>query len=139
MAGFVDGSPGRFRHRSVLAFGAWNTVIWLARIRNISAEESLGTGGRILWLAPAVLFSGGGLLAIAAWWRGGAALARPVAAFVVAVVLYWPVRTVLILIDGHSLSFRLVHVVLAVVSVGLAVAVWRCLQRSNLISTGAYR
>lgn len=139
MAGVVDPAPGRFRHWSILAFGAWNAVIWLARIRNIAADESLGAGGRALWLVPAVVFGFGGLLAIAAWWRGGAALARPLAAVVAAVVLYWPVRTVLILLDGRSMAFRLVHLVLAVVSVGLAVAVWRRLQRTNLISSGAYR
>lgn len=114
-------------------------MIWLARIRNIAADDSLGTGGRALWLVPAVVFGFGGLLAIAAWWRGGAALARPLTAVVAAVVLYWPVRTVLILLDGRSMAFRLVHLVLAVVSVGLAVAVWRRLQRTNLISSGAYR
>jgi hypothetical protein len=139
MAGVVDPAPGRFRHWSVLAFGAWNAVIWLARIRNIVADESLGTGGRALWLVPAVVFGFGGLLAVAAWWRGGVALARPLTAVVAAVVLYWPVRTVLILLDGRSMAFRLVHVVLAAVSVSLAVAVWRRLQQTNLIPTGAYR
>ncbi len=139
MAGVVDISPGRFRHWSILAFGAWNAVIWLARIRNIVADESLDAGGRVLWLVPAVVFGFGGLLAIAAWWRGGVALARPLTALVAAVALYWPVRTVLILLDGRSPAFRFVHLALAVVSVGLAVAVWRRLQRTNLIPTGSYR
>lgn len=139
MAGFLDVSPARFRHWSVLAFGGWNAAIWLTRIRNILGDDSLDAGGKALWMAPAVVFGAGGVVALLAWWKGQASLARPLAAVAMAVILYWPIRTVFIMVDGRSLAFRMVHVVLSVVSVGLAVAVGRRLVRTNLIPRGAYR
>ncbi|MCC6436330.1 MAG: hypothetical protein IT196_14945 [Acidimicrobiales bacterium] len=139
MAGFVDASPARFRHPAVLAFGAWNAAIWLTRIRNIAQDESLDAAGKAMWLVPAVVFGVGGVVALAAWWKGNPALARPLAAVILAVLLYWPIRTVFILFDGRSFGFRMVHVVLSVVSVGLALAAGKRLMRTNLIPRGAYR
>ncbi len=139
MAGFVDASPARFRHPAVLAFGAWSALIWLTRVRNILQDGSLDAAGKAMWLVPALVFGLGGVVAILAWWRGVPALARPLAAVLLLTVLYWPIRTVFILFDGRSAMFRLVHVVLSVVSVGLAVAAGSRLARTNLIPRGAYR
>lgn len=139
MAGFVDASPARFRHPAVLAFGAWSALIWLTRVRNILQDGSLDAAGKAMWLVPALVFGLGGVVAILAWWRGVPALARPLAAVLLLTVLYWPIRTLFILFDGRSAMFRLVHVVLSVVSVGLAVAAGSRLARTNLIPRGAYR
>ncbi len=139
MAGFVDASPARFRHPAVLAFGAWSALIWLTRVRNILQDDSLDAGGKVMWLVPALVFGVGGVVALAAWWRGIPALARPLAAVLLLTMLYWPIRTVFILFDGRSAAFRAVHVVLAVVSVGLALAAGARLLRTNLIPRGAYR
>jgi hypothetical protein len=139
MAGFLDTAPARFRHWSILAFGAWSAGIWLTRIRNILTDDSLDAGGRVLWLVPALVLGLGGLVALWAWWQGRAALARPLAAVLLATIVYWPVRTVIMLFGDHSAAFRLVHLVLAAVSVGLALAAGQRLQRTNLIPRGAYR
>lgn len=139
MAGFVDASPARFRHPAVLAFGAWSALIWLTRVRNILQDDALDAAGKAMWLVPALVFGLGGVVALVAWWRGVPALARPLAAVLLLTVLYWPIRTVFILFDGRSMMFRLVHVVLSVVSVGLAVAAGSRLARTNLIPRGAYR
>jgi len=113
--------------------------MWLARIRNIVRDDTLDAGSRALWLVPAIVFGVGGLVALMGWWRGGRVLLWLVAGLSLATLLYWPVRLVFIMVDGRSLGFRLVHLVLAVVSVGLASAVGRRLLRTNLIPTGAYR
>lgn len=139
MAGFLDATPARFRHWSLLAFGAWSTVIWLSRLRNIVADDDLSGGAKVAWMVPAVVFGIGGLVVLAAWWQGRPSLLRPVVAVIVATVLYWPVRAVAILLGGESTAFRVVHTVLAVVSVALAVAAGKRLVRTNLIPRGAYR
>jgi hypothetical protein len=139
MAGFLDTTPARFRHWSILAFGAWSAGIWLTRVRNIFTDESLDATGKVLWLVPALGLGLGGVLALWAWWQGRAGLARPLAAVLLATIVYWPVRTVIMLFGDHSVGFRLVHLALAIVSVGLAVAAGRRLQRTNLIPRGAYR
>ncbi len=136
---FVDTTPARFRHWSVAAFGAWNAGIWLTRIRNILTDDDLATGGRLAWLVPAVGFGAVGVLALVAFWRGRPAYARPLAAAALVTLLYWPVRTVLILLHDHETGFKVVHVVLAVVSVGLALLLGRRLVRTDLVPRGAYR
>lgn len=139
MAGFLDAAPARFRHPAVLAFGAWSAAIWLTRIRNIVGDDDLGTGGKVTWLVPALVFGLGGLVVLAAWWQGRPALLRPVAVLLLATVVYWPVRTLLMVFGGRPAGFVAVHAVLGIVSVGLAVAVARRLVRTNLIPRGAYR
>ncbi len=139
MAGFLDTTPARFRHWSIAAFGAWNAAIWLTRIRNILNDDGLTSGGKALWMVPALVFGLGGLVALWAWWKGVPALARPLAAVILAVLVYWPVRTVFMLFADHTAAFKVVHLVLAVVSVGLAVVAGQRLMRTNLIPRGAYR
>jgi len=127
------------RHRSVLAFGAWNAAIWLLRIRNIVRDDELGTAARVAWLVPALVFGLGGLVALGAWWRGGAVPARVVVAVAVVTVLYWPVRTVLIVAGDHEPGFVVVHLVLAVLSMALAVPAGRRARRAKLTPQAAYR
>ena len=139
MAGFLNAAPARFRHWSIAAFGVWNSAIWLARIRNILSDDSLDGGGKALWMVPALIFGGGGVLALVLWCKGRASLARPVAAVLLFAMLYWPVRTVFVFLNDHSAAFRIVHLVLAVVSVALAFGAARRFVRTNKVPRGAFR
>lgn len=136
---FVDATPGRFRHWSVAGFAVWNVVIWLSRIRNVLGDDSLSSGSRAAWLVPAALFVAAGILAGFAWWRGPAALLMPLRVAGAASILYWLVRLPWALFADQSASFKIVHTVLAVVSVGLAGAVLRRLLRSGMVPAGVYR
>ena len=138
MAGFLDAAPARFRHWSLLCFGVWSAAIWLSRVRNILVDSSLAGSAKLVWLVPAVIFGLGGLLALSLWWWGrvpgvGANPERVLAAVLLATVAYWPIRALFVLLDGRSLAFQAVHLVLAVVSVGLALVAGRRLLRTNLI------
>ncbi len=137
--GLLDTSPARLRHWTVLAFGIWSAAIWLSRVRNILADQELDGGGQALWLVPAVLFGLGGVLALWGWWRGPSSVVRPLMGVLAATLLYWPIRTVFILLDGRSAGFKIVHLVLAMVSVGLALLAARRLVLTGRIPLGALR
>ncbi|MFN0025921.1 MAG: hypothetical protein ACKV2O_01875 [Acidimicrobiales bacterium] len=137
--GLVDTSPARLRHWSVLAFGCWNAAIWLSRVRNILADQGLDTAGKALWMVPAMVFGLGGVAALWGWWKGPAGVARLLMAVLAATLLYWPIRVVFMLFDERSAAFRIVHLVLGVVSVGLALAITRRLVRTGRVPQGAFR
>jgi hypothetical protein len=139
MPTFLDARPARFRHWSVAAFGAWSVFVWATRVRNIFGDEDLSAGEKAAWLVPAVVFTAGGLVALAAWARGRDGFARPLAAAAVVTLLYWPVRLLLVLFGEHAAGFKVVHTVLGVVSVALALAMGRRLVRTNLLPRAAYR
>lgn len=135
---FLDLRPARFRHWSVAAFGAWNVVIWATRARNIVGDDGLSSGAKAAWMVPVVGFFLAGLLALLAWWRGRDGYARPLALAAVATLLYWPVRAVLVLVGDRTGGFKAVHVVLALISVGLAYLLGRRLVRTNLLPRATY-
>lgn len=136
---FLDTTPARFRHWSVAALAVWSVAIWVARVRNIFADDTLSSAARAAWLVPVVLFVVGGITAGLAWWKGRGQLLRPIALFCVVSSLYWLVRLVFVLIDHRSVGFVLVHAVLAMVSIGLAALVLKRLWRTGMIPTGVYR
>jgi len=108
---------------TLVLFGVWNVAMWSARVRNIVGDPDLDTTGRLWWSLPAVLFAAGGAVALLRRWLPGTAAGWVVRAAASCTVVYWPVRTVLLVGNGHAAGFVAVHVVLAVVSVGLATAV----------------
>lgn len=120
MTGLVDTRRAPLRHPAVAAFGAWNALVWLGRIRNILQDDGLSVSSTALWMIPALVFGLGGVATLVGWWRGDGRLAPVVTAVAVAVLVYWPVRTVVMLFGGHDAAFVAVHLVLAVVSVALA-------------------
>jgi hypothetical protein len=100
----------------VVAFAVWTLVVWGGRIRNAVADAD---GARpvvlavtFVALAAAVLITRAdrrAVLALAAWTVG-----------------VWVVRGVdIALLSDHDTAFVVVHLVLAVVSVALAVAATR--------------
>ena len=93
-------------------FVGWTVFVWAGRIRN---------GGSAL-LAASFL----ALAAMAIWRRG-----RWITALVVWTVAVWVVRTPFILVHYHPGGFKVVHTVLAAVSIGLALSAQRHVQRER--------
>jgi hypothetical protein len=96
----------------VFVFVAWTVFVWAGRIRN---------GGSIV-LAGSFLV----LAAIALWRRR-----RWVSALAIWTIAVWAVRTPQILVDNQSGAFKVVHSVLAAVSIALAVSAQRHVQRER--------
>jgi hypothetical protein len=113
--------------RWTIGFACWTLFVWVGRIRNIVADETL-EGAELLWrLGLAATFVVLGSAALAAGLRASASrstrplrIVRPAAAITVVV---WVVRAGGILVDGsHESGFKVVHTVLAIASCALA---WR--------------
>lgn len=106
------------------SLAAWSLLVWTTRIRNIWGDGSLSTGDKVGSTALALSFT---VLAVAALvtvvragtGRRATTLATDLlAAWTIAV---WAVREPAILLHDHEVAFVVVHVLLAVVSVALAV------------------
>ena len=108
------------RRWPLIAFVGWTVYVWAGRIRN---------GGSAL-LAASFL-----VLAAMAIWRRGAWIT----ALVVWTVAVWMVRTPFILVHDHPGVFKVVHTVLAAVSVGLALSAQRYVQREREAAATAAR
>ena len=94
---------------AVHALVAWTVLVWTTRIRNILSDD----GGLTDLLLPRAL-TALAVLALVDRRRGVPALAG-------ATVAVWAVRVPMILVHDHSAAFVAVHLVLAAVSVALAV------------------
>jgi hypothetical protein len=106
----------RSRGPAVLVLAGWTLAIWTGRVRNVVAD-----GGEAADLIVPV-----GLLGLAVL-----ALVAPRRAWILATttVAVWLVRLPLVLVHDHSAGFKVVHSVLAAVSIGLAVWVLRSAGR----------
>ncbi len=128
----------------IAGFGGWTLFVWGGRLRNLWIEPGgLGAAGR--WsLLGAVGFTALGGAVVGSWVCArlrrsprlgrfapldrltsavGSAGARrlTVLALAALTVAVWSIRAVEIATDDHPVGFIAVHVVLAVVSIGLAV------------------
>ena len=127
--------PGR---RLLVAFGLWTVFVWATRIGTALDE---GATGRVVL---AVSFTLVGLAVLAVAWRargrvltsGEVVAVRVAAAWTVGV---WAVRGVQIALADHEAAFIVVHVVLAVVSIALAVATVRTTTLSDRHGTAGHR
>ena len=108
------------RRWPLYALVGWTVFVWAGRIRN---------GGSYL-LAASFL----ALAAIALWRRG-----RWVTALAAYTIVVWAIRTPLILVHDHPGGFKVVHTVLAVVSIALAVVAERNVQRERQAAAAAPR
>ena len=116
---------------------AWTGFVWIGRIRNALGDPELANGGRtgpillaLSFLIPAVALA----VALVVAQRGGRF--SPVVSLVGALGLWttalWLVRAVDIAVGGdHSAAFIAVHVVLAVVSIGISAAAFRAVFRAQ--------
>jgi hypothetical protein len=127
--------PGR---RLLVAFGGWTVFVWATRIGTAVDE---GAWGRVA-LAGVFTVVGLGLLAVA--WRARhrvleateVAVIRLAAAWTVGV---WVVRGVQIALADHETAFIAVHLVLAIVSIALAVATVRTTTLRDRHGTAGHR
>jgi hypothetical protein len=103
---------------------AWTLLVWATRLRNIWADDALDLGGRLGRSALAGSFTVlAVLVAVGLWHRRSRSVGwlRPaVLALAAWTVAVWVVRMAGIATGGHGVGFVVVHLVLAVVSVGLA-------------------
>jgi hypothetical protein len=124
--------PGRRTAALVAALVVWSLLVWGGRVRNALADPVLDPAQRRVPLLLASLFI---LLALVVGVLALGARRRPAAARGLRVALaataawttgFWVVRALDIALDGgHDAAFVVVHVVLAVVSIALAVGAWR--------------
>jgi hypothetical protein len=101
------------------ALAGWTVFIWGTRVRNIARD---GGGGLSLLVALGMVALAA-LVAVALVRDGTPRWAVP--ALAAATVAAWAVRVPVILLGDHGAAFKVVHTVLAVVSVALAVAALR--------------
>lgn len=106
----------------------WTVVLWISRLRNVLTDDDLTDTGRAVRVGVVALFVALALVAALGLRRG-----RPQALVVLIVwtVGYWLIRGGGILIGDWSVTFKVVHTVLMVVSVGLAALAWRALRGAD--------
>jgi hypothetical protein len=101
-------------------FLGWTVFVWAGRIRN---------GGSVLLAASFLV-----LAAVALWQRG-----RWVTALAAWTIGVWAIRTPQILLDDQSVAFKVVHTVLATISIALAVLAQRHVERERQAPATAAR
>jgi hypothetical protein len=103
-----------------VALAVWSLLVWTTRIRNIWTDAELTTGEQWLRTALALSFT---VLALAVGhalyhrtsWRSAVVWALSIWTMTV-----WVVRSIGIAAADHSGAFIAVHLVLAVISIGMA-------------------
>lgn len=120
----------RSRWSILVVFALWTLFVWGTRIDNIWSDEALDTGAKVLRTLLALSFVAVALAVGAVAARTFRRPPTPAARRVVQVAALWTVgvwfvRTAGIVRADHELPFVVVHVVLALLSGGLAAAsVW---------------
>ena len=118
------------RRPFALALVAWTFFVWTTRIANIWRDEALELGEKVGRTGLALSFT---LLALAVvvtlWRRVERASFVAVGGLAAWSVVVWVVRDARILAADHDVGFKLVHTVLAVVSIALAALAWREARR----------
>jgi hypothetical protein len=104
----------------VVALVAWTFFVWTTRIGNIWRDDDLDTAGKVGRTALALSFTMLALAVVGALWRRPSWLRPTVVALAVWTTGVWLVRDTSILVGDHDTAFKVVHTVLAVVSIGLS-------------------
>jgi hypothetical protein len=126
------------RYPWTLGLVIWSFLVWTTRINNIVADDDLSGGDMAARLALSISFTVLAVLTVSALRRESEWLRPLVAGFVAWTVLVWIVRGVQIALGDHDAPFIAVHVVLAVVSIALAVqAIREQLRSTNAVATGS--
>ena len=104
--------------------------VWVTRIANTWGSDTESTGDKVfstvlsgVMLALAL----GGLVVLVRTWRRPLTVAgaRFLQVFCGVTAVVWVVRAAQIIASDHEVGFKVVHVVLGVISIALAYAVWR--------------
>ncbi len=120
------------RRPFALALVAWTFFVWTTRIGNIWRDADLDTGEKIGRTGLALSFTLLAVAVVVALWRGSERT-RLVAVGALAAwsTAVWVVRDVSILVADHEVGFKVVHTVLAVVSIVLSALAWREVRRAT--------
>lgn len=131
---------------TALVFGGWTLFVWVGRLRNLAAEPGsvfdasrwslIGSVaftvlGVAVVVAAVLVWAGRGRASGGRAALGRTALGPAIAALAVLTIGIWALRAVDIAIGDHSIGFIAVHLVLAVVSIGLAVAAMLAVRRAR--------
>ena len=108
------------RHAWAVALVTWTFFVWTTRIGNIWRDDALDTAGKVGRTALALSFTLLALAVVGALWRRPAWVRPTVVALSVWTTGVWLVRDTSILFGDHDTAFKVVHTVLAVVSIVLA-------------------
>jgi hypothetical protein len=121
------------RRPFALTLVAWTFFVWTTRIGNIWRDADLDTGEKVGRTGLALSFTLLALAVVGALWRGSART-RLVAVGALAAwsTAVWIVRDARILVADHEVGFKVVHTVLAVVSIVLSVLAWREARRARI-------
>ena len=108
----------------------WTFYVWGTRVANILRDQTLGDVARALDLALAasfLVFAVVVSIMLRRSWSDGMSDAGStlIRAFVAWTAVVWVVRLVEILSSGHTTSFKAVHTVIGLLSIGLGAAAWR--------------
>jgi len=103
---------------AALVNAAWMTFVWATRINNAVGDATLSRSGAVLaYSLSAVGIASAAVLVVAAWKGVAVGAVVPLAAVQIVV---WVVRGATIAFGSRAVGFKVVHVVLAVISVSLA-------------------
>lgn len=126
----VSGTLLPVRRRMVVAgFVVFTAFVWVQRLVNLARGDESDIAVSVVLSVVMLVLGAASAVALAAAWRqrwsvpGWVARLWRVAA--VATVVVWVVRAAQITLAWRSPGFVLVHVLLAVVSIALAVGTWR--------------
>ena len=119
---------------SALLLAGWTVLVWTTRIRNVLGDDALDGGAKAGRVALSLSFTA--LAAVVVW----AALRRVERLRFAVLVLagwtvgVWTARSIGIVRGDHSAAFVAVHLVLAIVSIGLS---WLALRAPRRFSATA--
>ena len=115
--------------RLVCVLVAVTVVVWVVRVVNVFGDDSLSGSARLWRLLVAgcfLVFAGLAVAVVSGRWAGHRlGSTRLVAMFCLWTMVFWAVRSIGILLGDYDTEFTLVHVLLALVSVGVAFPVYR--------------
>jgi hypothetical protein len=120
----------RPRWTILVVFAAWTLLVWATRIDNIWADDTLSDGGKVTRSLLALSFVAAGVavgvVAARTFRRPPAPIDRGLVAVAAAwTVGVWVVRSAGIAFADHDGAFIAVHLLLGVISSGLALgSVW---------------
>jgi len=120
-----EGRTGASPRFAVHVVIAWTLFMWTTRTRLIFTEDNLSAVDIVLRIAPVFLFVALALLLLYSVRTGRPALAPTVTVIAAWTTVYWLVRVTLISFHDHPIGFKIVHVVLAGISIGTAAWAWR--------------
>jgi hypothetical protein len=119
----------------VIASALWTIFVWTTRVRNAVSDDELNGVEKSGAVIVSLVFV---VAAIVILWmlvrRRLVGLRTLLLVFAIGTVGWWAVRSVLILVHDHGWGFRIVHVVLGIISSVLAVAAWQAVRHERVRS-----